>query len=86
MQVKIIVGEWELREKGSRKKAKVEGIKGITNNEKKIRIKKNKNKMASGKKNTIREKECNLCAHVSELEAIKIELTLKTKQKKKEKK
>lgn len=86
MQVKIIVGEWELREKGSRKEVKVEGIKGITNNEKKNQNKKNKNKMASGKKNTIREKECNLCAHVSELEAIKIELTLKTKKKKKEKK
>lgn len=42
MQVKIIVGEWELREKGSRKKAKVEGIKGITNNEKKLEYKKQK--------------------------------------------
>lgn len=41
--------------------------------------------MASGKKNTIREKECNLCTHVSELEAIKIELTLKTKKKKEKK-
>lgn len=52
---------------------------------KKNQNKKNKNKMASGKKNTIREKGCNLCAHVSELEAIKIELTLKTNKKKEKK-
>lgn len=50
MQVKIIVGEWELREKGSRKEVKVEGIKGITNNEKKIRIKKTKTRWPQERK------------------------------------